>query len=650
MSRMIVLQVNQLTKSFLADEILSGVKLEVQHRDRVALVGRNGAGKSTLLKIIAGQMSYDSGDIIIPKDIQIGYLEQHAGLNSTLTIWNEMMTIFESLLAQEQLLRSLEQQMADPTVYDNPTMYAKVMSEYDQLQHTFKDAGGYQYESDIRSVLHGMQFYSEDYDKPISSLSGGQRTRLALAKLLLSKPDLLILDEPTNHLDIETLSWLESYLKGYEGAILIVSHDRYFLDQVVSIVYEVSRHRVTKYPGNYSAYLDEKAKNYERDVKLYERQQDEKAKLEDFIQKNIARASTTKMAQSRRKMLERTEWMESPDGDEKSASFGFTIERQSGNDVLSADELTIGYNDRTISSGINLRTFREDRIALVGPNGVGKSTLLKTIVKDLSPLAGSIRYGTNVQIGYYDQEQAKLSSNKSVLKELWDEWPLMNEKDIRTVLGRFLFSGEDVDKAVSSLSGGEKARLALAKLMMQKANFLILDEPTNHLDLDSKEVLENALIDYPGTLLFVSHDRYFINRIATKVVELSGTGSFEYLGDYDYYVEKKQELLELAQMKVASQPQVQQDLPDKTSTSKIDKEVKKRERQIRRTIEDLESKMQETSAIVARLEEALCDSAIFTDHEKISMLQAELATAKEQHELLELEWLELNEELENISM
>ena len=650
MSRMIVLQVNQLTKSFLADEILSGVKLEVQHRDRVALVGRNGAGKSTLLKIIAGQMSYDSGDIIIPKDIQIGYLEQHAGLNSTLTIWNEMMTIFESLLAQEQLLRSLEQQMADPTVYENPTMYAKVMSEYDQLQHTFKDAGGYQYESDIRSVLHGMQFYSEDYDKPISSLSGGQRTRLALAKLLLSKPDLLILDEPTNHLDIETLSWLESYLKGYEGAILIVSHDRYFLDQVVSIVYEVSRHRVTKYPGNYSAYLDEKAKNYERDVKLYERQQDEKAKLEDFIQKNIARASTTKMAQSRRKMLERTEWMESPDGDEKSASFGFTIERQSGNDVLSVDELTIGYNDRTISSGINLRTFREDRIALVGPNGVGKSTLLKTIVKDLSPLGGSIRYGTNVQIGYYDQEQAKLSSNKSVLKELWDEWPLMNEKDIRTVLGRFLFSGEDVDKAVSSLSGGEKARLALAKLMMQKANFLILDEPTNHLDLDSKEVLENALIDYPGTLLFVSHDRYFINRIATKVVELSGTGSFEYLGDYDYYVEKKQELLELAQMKAASQPQIQQDLPDKTSTSKIDKEAKKRERQIRRTIEDLESKMQETSAIVARLEEALCDSAIFTDHEKISMLQAELATAKEQHELLELEWLELNEELENISM
>ncbi|GLC90209.1 ABC-F family ATP-binding cassette domain-containing protein [Lysinibacillus piscis] len=643
---MIVLQVNQLYKSFLAEEILSGVKLEVQHRDRVALVGRNGAGKSTLLKIIAGQMSYDAGDIIIPKGIQVGYLEQHAGLNSTLSIWDEMMTIFEPLLAQERTLRTLEQQMADPSIYENAEVYAKIMSEYDQLQHDFKHAGGYQYESDTRSVLHGMQFYPEDYAKSISSLSGGQRTRLALAKLLLSKPDLLILDEPTNHLDIETLSWLESYLKGYEGAILIVSHDRYFLDQVVSIVYEVSRHRVTKFVGNYSSYLDEKAKNYERDLKLYERQQDEKAKLEDFIQKNIARASTTKMAQSRRKMLERTEWMDAPDGDEKSAKFGFTIDRQSGNDVLTVDNLTVGYNEQPISSGITLRAFREDRIALVGPNGVGKSTLLKTIVKDLVALTGDIRYGTNVQIGYYDQEQAKLSSNKSVLKELWDEWPLLNEGDIRSILGRFLFSGEDVDKIVSSLSGGEKARLALAKLMMQQANFLILDEPTNHLDLDSKEVLENALIDYPGTLLFVSHDRYFINRIATKVIELSGDGSFEYLGDYDYYLEKKQELLELAQLKSA--PQTQLDIPEKASTSQIDKEAKKRERQIRRTIEDLEGKMQTTTAEIARLEEDLCNPDIFTNHEKIAQLQDELAATKEQHELFEMEWLELNEELEGI--
>ncbi|WP_274308339.1 ABC-F family ATP-binding cassette domain-containing protein [Solibacillus daqui] len=646
---MIVLQVNQLYKSFITDEILSGVKLEVQHRDRVALVGRNGAGKSTLLKIIAGQMSYDSGEIIIPKDIRVGYLEQHAGIDSDLSIWDEMMTIFNALRIQEQKLRQLEQQMADPAVYENSEIYGRVMAEYDQLQHDFKDAGGYQYEADTRSVLHGMQFFPADYDKPIQSLSGGQRTRLALAKLLLSKPDLLILDEPTNHLDIETLSWLEGYLKGYDGAILIVSHDRYFLDQVVSTVYEVSRTKVSKYVGNYSAYLDEKAKNYERDLKMYERQMDEKAKLETFIQKNLARASTTKMAQSRRKVLEKTNWMDSPDGDEKSASFGFTIERQSGNDVLSIDDLTIGYPDKEISSNINMRVFREDRLALVGPNGVGKSTLLKTIVKDLATLTGDIRYGTNVQISYYDQEQAKLHSNKAVLNELWDEWPLMNEKDIRSILGRFLFSGDDVSKTVNSLSGGEKARLALAKLMMQKSNFLVLDEPTNHLDLDSKEILENALIDYPGTLLFVSHDRYFINRIATKVVELSGTGSFEYLGDYDYYLEKKQELEELAAMKAAVTEAKSQETSSQTkSTSMIDKDTKKRERQIRRTIEDIEKNMATLDEKITQFEEQLCDPAVFSDHEKTLAIQTELSEAKEQHETFEMEWLELNEELEQL--
>ncbi len=647
---MIVLQVNQLYKSFVTDEVLSGVKLEVQHRDRVALVGRNGAGKSTLLKIIAGQMSYDSGEIIIPKDVKVGYLEQHAGIDSSLSIWDEMMTIFGELRKMENTLRGLEHQMADPTVYENSDMYARVMAEYDQLQHDFKDAGGYQYEADTRSVLHGMQFFPDDYSKPIRSLSGGQRTRLALAKLLLSKPDLLILDEPTNHLDIETLSWLEGYLKGYDGAILIVSHDRYFLDQVVSIVYEVSRTRVTKYVGNYSAYLDEKAKNYERDMKMFERQQDEKAKLEAFIQKNIARASTTKMAQSRRKMLERTEWMDSPDGDEKSASFGFTIERQSGNDVLSIDQLAVGYPGKQVSSGIQMRIFREDRIALVGPNGVGKSTLLKTVVKELEAIAGDIRYGTNVQIGYYDQEQAKLKNNKTVLAELWDEWPLLNEKDIRTVLGNFLFSGDDVTKPVNSLSGGEKARLALAKLMMHKCNFLVLDEPTNHLDLDSKEVLENALIDYPGTLLFVSHDRYFINRIATKVVELSSNGAFEYLGDYDYYLEKKQELEELAAMKAAAAATKTNTpaTPSKASTSTIDKEAKKRERQIRRAVQEIEAKMVTLDEEIANYEEALCDPEVFSNHEKALDIQSKLDTAKEAHETLEMEWLELNEELENL--
>lgn len=650
MSKVIVLQVNQLYKSYIADEILSGVKLEVQHRDRVALVGRNGAGKSTLLKIIAGQLSYDSGEIIMPKGIKLGYLDQHAGLESDLSIWDEMMTVFEPLKQLEQQIRSLELQMAEPTIYENAERYQKITAEYDQLQHDFKERGGFQYEADTRSVLHGMQFYPDSYEQSISSLSGGQRTRLALAKLLLTKPELLILDEPTNHLDIETLNWLENYLKNYDGAILIVSHDRYFLDQVVSIVYEVSRHHVTKFTGNYSSYLDQKAKNYERDLKLYEKQMDEKSKLETFVQKNLARASTTKMAQSRRKVLEKTEWMDSPDGDEKSATFTFDIEKQSGNDVLSVDDLTIGYGQTPISEHINMRAYRKDRIALVGPNGVGKSTLLKTIIKDLPALSGDIRYGTNVQLGYYDQDLAKLSTNRTVLREIWDEWPLMNEKDVRTVLGRFLFSGEDVDKIVHDLSGGEKARLTLAKLMLEKNNVLILDEPTNHLDLDSKEVLENALIDFPGTLIFVSHDRYFINRIATKVVELSNQGSFEYLGDYDYYVEKKEELAEIAAEKEAAliktKPIIQKEVP--TSNQAIDKETKKKERKIQRQIEDIEQIMSELETTIAKLEEELCDPDVFSNHEKALIIQTQLDEEKVKHEEYELQWLALQEELEQL--
>ena len=538
---MILMQVNQLCKYYGADIILSNIKLEIQKQDRIALVGRNGAGKSTLLKIMAGQLSYDSGEIIKPKDVKIGYLAQDTGLESALSIWDEMLSVFDELREQEQLLRKLEQKMADPSLFENPSEYEKVLKEYDLLQVEFKDNGGYQFEADIRSVLHGLNFHSFDYSTTISSLSGGQKTRLALGKLLLSKPDILILDEPTNHLDIETLSWLEQYLQGYDGAILIVSHDRYFLDKVVNQVYEISRHQITKYPGNYSYYLDKKAENYERDMKLFEKQQDEVAKLQDFIQRNLARASTTKRAQSRRKQLDRMEIMDRPLGDEKSASFHFDIEKQSGNEVLQIGSLSIGYKEEIISTNINLHISRRESIALVGPNGVGKSTLLKTIVDKLPSLNGEIRLGTNVTIGYYDQQQADLTSNKTVLKELWDEYPLHHEKEIRTVLGNFLFSGDDVLKIVSTLSGGEKARLALAKLMMQKANLLILDEPTNHLDLDSKEILENALIDYPGTILFVSHDRYFINRIASKVAELSNTGVTEYLGDYTYYIEKKLE-------------------------------------------------------------------------------------------------------------
>ncbi|MED3574126.1 ABC-F family ATP-binding cassette domain-containing protein [Cytobacillus praedii] len=638
---MILLQVNQLMKNFGADPILSNIKLEVQTRDRIALVGRNGAGKSTLLKIIAGQMSYDSGEIIKPKDVKIGYLAQNTGLESDQSIWNEMLTVFAHFQTQEKELRRLEERMSDPEAMENQQEYERILSEYDKRQVQFKEDGGYQYESDIRSVLHGLNFHSFSYDTKVSTLSGGQKTRLALGKLLLTKPDILILDEPTNHLDIDTLTWLEQYLQSYDGAILIVSHDRYFLDKVVTQVYELSRLQIRKYTGNYSAYLDQKAANFEREMKEYEKQQEEVAKLQDFIQRNLARASTTKRAQSRRKQLEKMEVMDRPLGDEKSASFGFQIDRQSGNEVLKADSIAIGYHGEEISNSISFRITRGESIALVGPNGVGKSTLLKTIIDRLSPIAGHFQQGSNVFIGYYDQEQAELSSNKRVLNELWDEFPLKPEKDIRTVLGNFLFSGDDVLKNVSTLSGGEKARLALAKLMMQRANFLILDEPTNHLDLDSKEILENALIDYPGTILFVSHDRYFINRITTKVIELSKNGTTEYLGDYDYYIEKKQEQEELKALNSVQKSSAPQQASQEKTSYQLDKEAKKVERQRQRRLEEVERQIGELEVLISDYEQQLCEPEVYQDHEKVLEITNKNNVAKGKLDELVEEWTEL---------
>jgi ATP-binding cassette, subfamily F, member 3 len=629
---MIILQVNQLTKYYGADLILSNIKLEIQAKDRTALVGRNGAGKSTLLKIIAGQLSYDSGEIIKPKDITIGYLAQDTGLESHLSIYEEMLTVFEPLRKLEQQLREIELKMSNPETFSE-----SLLKEYDQLQIEFKEKGGYQYEADTRSILSGLGFGDFDFSTPVSSLSGGQKTRLALGKLLLSKPDLLILDEPTNHLDIETLSWLEQFLQSYPGAILIVSHDRYFLDKVVTQVYEVSRTTITKYKGNYSDYLQQKAENYERELKRYEKQQEEVAKLKDFIQRNIARASTTKRAQSRRKQLEKMTLMEKPHGDEKTASMSFEIERQSGNDVLKVNQVTLGYDpNEPIVKNINFSITRGESIALVGPNGIGKSTLLKAIVQKIKPLSGNIEYGSNVTIGYYDQEQAELSSNKRVLNELWDDYPTKTEKEIRTILGNFLFSGDDVLKTVSTLSGGEKARLALAKLMLQKANFLILDEPTNHLDLDSKEVLENALIDYPGTILFVSHDRYFINRIATKVLELSKDGVTEYLGDYDYYVNKKEEMQELQQLK--KQQESKEESNHSKSSYELEKEAKKLERQRKRRIQEIEDEIALLESKISENEEILCDPSIYQDHEKVQAINEEINKDKALLEELMNEW------------
>ncbi|HDR7326658.1 ABC-F family ATP-binding cassette domain-containing protein [Bacillus cereus group sp. N18] len=643
---LILLQVNGLSKLYGAETILANIKLEVQTKDRIALVGRNGAGKSTLLKIIAGELSHDGGEIIKPKDVSIGYLAQNTGLETSLTIWDEMLTVFTHLQQMETKLRRLEQEMGKEENFSNAATYEKLLADYDQLQLDYKDQGGYQYEADIRSILSGLGFPVETHQTTISTLSGGQKTRLALGKLLLTKPDLLILDEPTNHLDIETLTWLEQYLQGYPGAILIVSHDRYFLDKLVTQVYEISNKESRRFVGNYSKYLDLKSALYEQEMKRYEKQQDEIAKLEDFVQKNIARASTTKRAQSRRKQLDRMELLTRPLGDSKSASFHFDIEKQSGNDVLQVKDATIGYDDDPIIEHVNMRLTRGDSVALVGPNGIGKSTLLKSIVNKLQLLHGDVAFGSNVSVGYYDQEQANLTSSKRVLNELWDEYPLQPEKEIRTILGNFLFTGDDVLKPVSSLSGGQKARLALAKLMMQKSNLLILDEPTNHLDLNSKEILENALIDYPGTLLFVSHDRYFINRVTTTVVELSTEGAQEYLGDYDYYVEKKNEMIERAAFEQQEQQENQAPVQKTVAQEKLnyleEKERKQLERQRTRKIEELEQNIVSLEEEIATLEDQLCLPEIYADYEKASEITTKKQTLQEQLEACMAEWEELH--------
>ncbi|MBN3553023.1 ABC-F family ATP-binding cassette domain-containing protein [Fictibacillus nanhaiensis] len=643
---MIILQVQDVTKSFGADVILSNIKLEVQKGERIALVGRNGAGKSTLLRVITGEYSYDSGHVMIPKDVKTGYLAQDAGLDSDESIWNEMLSVFEDLRKKEKKLREMEARMGDPEVIANEAEYERLLKDYDALQVTFKDEGGYQYEAEIRTVLHGFQFADFDRDTKINTLSGGQKTRLALAKLLLTKPDLLILDEPTNHLDIKTLTWLEQYLQSYPGGILIVSHDRYFLDKIVTTVYEVSRKRSYRFTGNYSSYLEQKAERFAQEMKEFEKQQEQVAKLEDFIQRNIVRASTTKRAQSRRKQLEKMELKERPAGAEKSASFSFEIERQSGNDVLKLENVSTGYEDgEPLFKNVSVAINRQDSVAIVGPNGIGKSTLLKVIRKQLPLISGDIRYGSGLMISHYDQEQADLHSRKTLLNELWDDYPEKTEKEIRSILGQFLFSGDDVLKLVTELSGGQKARLALAKLMMEKGNLLLLDEPTNHLDLDSKEILEQALIHYPGTILFVSHDRYFINRIATKVVELAPTGMTEYLGDYDYYTEKKNEMK--AREEIAARQKAENAVNTPSSNqgngakNSIDKEAKKLDRKRQRRIEEIEGLLEGLESKITSAEAELCKPEVFQDYEKTQEFQSQLDDLNEEMETLMEEWEEL---------
>lgn len=646
---MILLQVQQVARYFGADTLFENVSLDVSDNSRIALVGRNGVGKSTLLKMIIGNESPDAGRITKKKGLTIGYLAQNTGLESDKTIYAEMLSVFERLQIMEKNLHEMEAKIADPGADHSSSAYSQLLNQYDQLLHDFEEQNGYGYEAEVRSVLHGFHFEQEDYDRKISSFSGGQKTRLALAKLLLEQRDLLILDEPTNHLDIDTLTWLEGYVQNYKGALLIVSHDRYFLDRIVNEVYEISHHHSSYYKGNYSAYIDQKAERLRQDWKNYEKQQAEISKLEDFVNKNLVRASTTKRAQSRRKQLEKMERLDRPEGDEKGPHFKFTADSQSGNIVLTVKDAAIGYDGRIISSPINIDLRKNQVMAIVGPNGIGKSTLLKSVLGQIPFVKGSSEFGTNVKVGYYDQEQHNLHDKKTVLNELWDDHPTTPEKDIRSILGSFLFIGDDVSKVVHNLSGGEKARLLLTKLAMKNDNFLILDEPTNHLDIDSKEVLENAVMDFNGTVLFVSHDRYFINKVATCVLEIAPQGSTLYLGDYDYYLEKKAEQEEIAAAKSTAETPIENS-PKEVSTGKVNyqqgKERQKQERRLKRSVEELEQLVEKLDAQKNDLENQMSSPENYNDLEKMGELQAKLQEISKKLAEAEENWEQASMDLE----
>ena len=633
---MIILQANKIERSFAGEVLFDNINLQVDERDRIALVGRNGAGKSTLLKILVGEEEPTRGEINKKKDISLSYLAQDSRFESENTIYDEMLHVFDDLRRTETQLRQMELEMGEKTGAE----LDKLMADYDRLSENFRQAGGFTYEADIRAILNGFKFDETMWQMKIAELSGGQNTRLALAKMLLEKPNLLVLDEPTNHLDIETIAWLENYLVNYSGALIIVSHDRYFLDKVATITLDLTKHSLDRYVGNYSRFVEQKEQKLATEAKNYEKQQKEIAALEDFVNRNLVRASTTKRAQSRRKQLEKMERLDKPESGKKSANMTFQSEKTSGNVVLTVENAAIGYDGEILSEPINLDLRKMNAVAIVGPNGIGKSTFIKSIVDQIPLIKGEKRFGANVEVGYYDQTQSKLTPSNSVLDELWNDFKLTPEVEIRNRLGAFLFSGDDVKKSVGMLSGGERARLLLAKLSMENNNFLILDEPTNHLDIDSKEVLENALIDFDGTLLFVSHDRYFINRVATHVLELSENGSTLYLGDYDYYVEKKAEV-EVSQAEELSTSNQEKEASP-VNDYQAQKESQKEARKLMRQIENLEAEIETLENQSQAISEQMLET---NDAEKLMELQAELDKISHRQEAAMLEWEELSEQV-----
>lgn len=632
---MIIAQAQDLEQRFGGNIIFSNISFSVPDNARIGLVGPNGAGKTTLLKIMTGQQEPTSGQFTINKGLKVGYIAQENGLDEDKTIWDEMLTVFNDLIEKNKKITKMQGQIADHPEDED------LLKRYDQLAYDFEQEGGFTYQAEIKSILNGFNFKENIWNKVIGTLSGGEKTRLAFVKLLLQKPPVLLLDEPTNYLDLDTLDWLEAFLKNYQGAIITVSHDQYFLDHLANQIFELNFGKLTTFKGNYSQYVKERELMDSQQEAAYEKQQEKIKKEEEFIQKNLVRASTTKRAQSRRKVLDKMERIKLPRHKQK-VRINFTSERPSGKEVLIAKDLTIGYPDKVMVSDIDFQVNKNDRVAIIGPNGIGKSTLLKTIMKKLEPKGGSIKYGASLDIGYYDQELQSLDPSKTVLDTIWDRHKTMPEKDVRSILASFLFTAEDIDKTVGQLSGGQKARLTLTVLSLEKDNFLLMDEPTNHLDIEAKEVLEEALDNYDGTLLFVSHDRYFINELANKIISVRDGHAKIYNGNYSYYLDEKAKQAAAAQEAEAQKAETETTPAASQNKGKLSYQEQKardsQKRKLERAVSDAEAKIEKLEAEEKEIQTEMANPEIAASFEKLGPLQEKLSAVQKQLDQANNDW------------
>ncbi len=637
---MIILSCNNISKAYVVDNIIENISFTVNDNEKVGLIGLNGAGKTTLFNILANNLDPDSGEIYIAKGKKLGYLKQNTNIESDRSIMDEMLTIFDEVIKLEEALHDLSHKISSFTEHDDQKELEALMDSYARLSEQFEERDGYSFKSLIKGVLRGLGFSEGEFYKQINLLSGGQKSRVMLAKLLLEKADILMLDEPTNHLDIEAISWLEKYIKDFKGAVIIISHDRYFLDNTVDRIFLMENKSLTSYNGNYSEFIKKRKNELEQEMKQYEEYEKEIERHEEMIQRLHAYGSKRNIRQafSRQKSLDKIKKMDKPTVDSKKVKLRFTPKIKSGKDVLSVEKLSFGYNEKKIFDNINLNIYKGERVGIIGPNGIGKSTILKIIANKLSVESGTVHTGHYVNIGYYDQEQTNLDNENTVIDEIWDYNPDLNYYDIRTILAQFLFNGDDMYKLVGDLSGGEKGRLSLLKLMTSNANFLLMDEPTNHLDIDSKEILEDALINYEGTVLVVSHDRYFLNKVVNKIYDMSNDGVFQYLGNYDYYIHKKAELEEADDEVTVSKTKTQINAEKKKERENI------RDRQQReKTIRELEEEIEMHENKISELEIELCQPSTYNDKVLIINLNEKLNTYKSKLEILYTQWSEIIE-------